>query len=855
MKNENLGDFVEYELIPAMYERLNLIFPEMHFERRGNKWESKHHLDGTKDGSGKVTTYVYENRKYNVKDQAQGNKGIIKLFQELRGVDYPAAVETLAKECNLTAPNTDTEEYKERRRKLDNREKALEVFTSALWSGTPEAKEVLDYLHSRSWTDEEIRVAGLGAATSTLIASLPDLTEFKVKGIGTTHTLAIPYRNGSRLFGFKFREARKELRTPLKYLNTPGLPKGNGLFGIGIGIEDVVIVESELDALHAQARGFRSIAATTGGAVTEGQLQDAIKRGAKRITLLLDNDEAGRKFVLEQKNGQESGTLPLLEAHGVETYVASFPEDSKDVDEFFQNGHSVKELETLCDEALPSHLYRYDRLQAQYVAKQEEQEGKLTLKQREDFLQAVARILNAPNMKRYDRPLIFARIAAIADSLRLELDSYKELLDMEYNLQEQQRRTEETKRAAQKVDELLKAGKGDEALALMESTAEKARERGRATKFSEVFAPPSSQELEKFLSELKEGLPTGFKFGKKGQEEPLTLNEGLTFVCAKTGHGKTTFLNNIAINEARRQLHRQRQTEGQAEAKHVLYFSYEIGKRRLIPDLLNTFVNDPEISNRPLDTIHSHIRTYGKSEQERARYFTGGEAGEKYAHFLEKKRDFYENYLSSGVLTIVDEPYKVEELLEAIKFYLKGNDVSLVCIDYAQLIYSETYSRQRTEEIKRVVTEIKEYAVKVQLPFVLAAQFNRKIESPLDMVTDNIGEGGDFERIADTCIGLYNLKSLKAPKEDKAELEKLLASLIPELDVNNLESEAEKRKVENKILFRLMKRRYGYYPLDAVLDWEGRTKYIAQNDPDHFLTGYTQEELFKEEEERELPPF
>ena len=42
----------------------------------------------------------------------------------------------------------------------------------------------------------------------------------------------------------------------------------------------------------------------------------------------------------------------------------------------------------------------------------------------------------------------------------------------------------------------------------------------------------------------------------------------------------------------------------------------------------------------------------------------------------------------------------------------------------------------------------------------------------------------------------------------------------------------ELKPIPGKLFVRLMKRRYGYFPLDTVLEWEGRTKYIKPNYPE-----------------------
>ena len=148
----------------------------------------------------------------------------------------------------------------------------------------------------------------------------------------------------------------------------------------------------------------------------------------------------------------------------------------------------------------------------------------------------------------------------------------------------------------------------------------------------------------------------------------------------------------------------------------------------------------------------------------------------------------------------------------------------------------------------KVVNDIKDFANREGIPFVLAAQFNRDVDSPVSVDTKNIGEGGDFERIADTCIGLFNLKELHPLPKNKDE-EKAAKKLLSDLGAATYAQGEELKPIQGKLFVRLMKRRYGYYPLDTILEWEGRTKYIKPNFEEALSTQAQQTELFSETQE------
>lgn len=845
-KNKSLDDFIEYDLNPALFGCVDKAFPSLDFQRKARGWASTHHLNGDEDKAGNVVTYVYTNAPYMAIDHARSEKKrLINLYMELNGKDFTEALKDLAELCYLESPIYEREEYREREQRVDSLERANAAFTSALWEDTEEARKVREYLHSRKWTDEEIKRGGLGLITPKVISSLPDGNEYRIATYGKhgeliaeagkTHLLVWAYRNGSRIFGFKFREVcSKEESTGQRFLNTKGMSKGKGFYNMPSSAKDITIVESELDANLAELRGVDGIVATAGGTATDTQIEDALRRGVERFTLLFDNDSKGDEFT--------RSTIERLQETGKSIFVASIPKQYKDIGDFLAE-HRAEELKGMLDKA---EHYSHYVLREEIVKKYQEREDKsgvFTLKDREEFFAEVERLLNSDYIKPYERKDIYKFLTNYEDSLNFKVSDFKEWADKAFLRKMEATRAEETRKGISEAQALAESGKIEEALKAMRRTSSEQSAKEKALEFASVFSPSSPDEYGTFLSEIKEGVPTGYKFEQRGQKEPLTLNAGLTFICGYRGHGKTSFLNNIALNDARRNLSLQ-------NGKSVLYFSYEVDKRRLIVDLLNTFVNDKDISANPSNSIISYFK--GKGEE----YFRKDrrEDGKThYQYFEERKSAFLRDYLSSGALVIADENYKVGQLLDAIKYYVSTRKVSIVCIDYAQLIYSEDYSRLRTEEIKQIVNDIKDFANKEGIPFVMAAQFNREVDSPISVDTKNIGEGGDFERIADTCIGLFNLKELH-PLPKNSDEEKAAKKLLSDLGVATYGQGEELRPIKGKLFVRLMKRRYGYYPLDTILEWEGRTKHIAMNDEGALLS-VEQGSLFDIEEEEDDLPF
>lgn len=818
-------------------------FPDMQFKDKGNKWISPFHLLNGEKGS-PDQSYIHKNGS-TLCDNNGDKEPVIDTYMRRNGRDFPTALRELGRICGIESdyPSYDNEKAQAYKDAQQKRREANSRFISALWGGSKEANRVLEYMRSRNWTAEEIKKAEIGYADTDLLASLPySDTHSEQDGhenrlIGTEYRLTIPYRVGSDIYGFKFRDidhASKEAQAEKqgqeyklpKYFNTFGSPKNGGFFSVPRSCPDLVIVEGELDALHAKVRGYKNIVATAGGAATTSQVQDAIKRGVRRFTLLLDNDEAGQRFIMP--------SLTNIEEKGGEVFIAYLPDEAKDTDEYLCS-HTLEEWEAFVKDAQPSYAYQFQEIANKYIKLQEAQGGSLSMKQREDFFSEVEKLMNSAPMQArpYNRQLLKEIVREYETSLIFKLSDFEEWVDKAFYREQAKKRKAELQAAATQVNDLLSQGKTDEAAEAMRTAAAKANSTDKENGFIRDFAPIREGDFDRYLSEIQEGIPTGIVFQDGKNKTALTLNAGLTFICGYRGHGKTSFLNNIALNEATRNIRLH-------TGKSVLYFSYEVEKRRLIADLLNTFVNDPDIQqNSPIDAILSYFRR----SDDKGKWFNHGRRTDGKLHidyFEERLREFRKDYIGSGSLVIVDENYKVGRLLEGIAYYLTRYTPSIICIDYAQLLYSEDFSRQRTEEIKKVVNDIKDFANKRGIPFVLAAQFNRYVESPVSVDTKNIGEGGDFERIADTCIGLFNLKELHPlpnAKDEEREAKKLIGRLMGATC-------SELTSAPNKLFVRLMKRRYGYYPLDTLLDWEGKTKKIGLNDEEALFPKPEQEELF-----------
>ena len=771
----------------TVYDRLfdgdvRLAFPQMDFTFKAGKWVSSHHLDGTEDSAGKETTYIYSDTRFCAKDQARDeSEELIKLYANLNGLDREGAEQRLSELCRVELPSgsggSDLDKFKAEQ---ESRAAAIKTFQAALFNGSDEAQQALDHLRNgRNWDDELIKATGLGIITKEVQKSLSGCAKDECNYFDHYKKvrLVIPYYIGTKIIGFKFRRLflwgdEEKDKENAKYIYSKGCSKSN-LFGIVDGQKEVVVFESELDTLHAKYLGLNTATATGGGGVSEAQAKNAMRRGVRKFILLFDNDEKGQRFIWESvENIEKAG------GKARDVFVATIPTDYKDPDEFLAE-HSIDELRTAINKAQRARIYEYK-----------------------------------------------------GDVAESEYESFAEWSEQK---EQEKARAEELSNTLERLATLSKEGRINEAAALMNEAGSKLRTESEAEEFRRVYAPPSGDMFDSLLSHLNKGLPTSYSFKDVGRRDyPLTLETGITFVCAPTGHGKTSFLNCLALDEAKRNI-------ALNNGKRVLYFTYEIEKGNLLLDLINTYNDNPDISNYPLDTIRGYFNG------DRDKWFAK-HSGSDYKGFERKVAQFKKDYFTSGALTIIDEEYTAEKLIRSLRNATAENDVSLICIDYAQLIYSEGFARMRTEEIKKIVHDINEFTKQSKLPVVMAAQFNRSVNSPLDVSLSAIGEGGDFERIANTVVGLFNLNSLRPIDSSTDSKVNALLSRLGEScnDGNGIKA------IDNKIYAVVLKRRYGLRGVEAIFDWIGKTKTVRGNNPKAMDCEAKEQALFTDDENNEL---
>lgn len=828
-----ITDFINNELYPVLFYHVDKAFPELQFTKskngHGKDWNSPLTLKGTEPTSGRREdkTVVTAKKPHLIHEQGGETYSLVS-YQLLRTGHYPGAqgkelveaVRYLASLCGLELPDCETEEYKAYKERQEKLENTMERMKQALRS--PEGAETLRYLtEERKYTLEEIDAMELGYCSPGIAKTLEDAPY----GAGDTYKLAIGYRSRGRLLGYKLR-ALEDIKP--KYKNSVGLPKSSSFFGLsGLKLtgnkekdRDLIIVEGELDALHAQALGVENIASSTGvdGINTEALLE-AKKQGVKRITVVVDweKTEADRK----KKTPIVERAIHTIHKAGLESLIIELPGtdgEKTDVDSYLLS-NSKDELLALIDEAESGALYIWNKMIRGKAIELSGGEGeRITDKVLQDYKRETLELLKDTEVV---SPTERDRILSYF-SRSVGEDIGKEALQEEADRQAERANQErQKKQGAELIKQASQLAETDinGALQLVLDRGREVLNISRETEYASLLALPDREGIRRKLSARPKGISTDYIFSKGRIKERLTLPTGaVTLLCAPPAHGKSTLLRNLAL-----------QTANNGDEGTVLYFTMEEDYESTIIELVNTYVGEelttPYKEFNNLTTLAEYYRT------DDTRYIKKSVL----ATFKEKEAQFMENLIQSGKLRIYDGDYYSDELLEAIRYICGKVQVKAVFIDYVQLLYKRGNKLARNEELKEIAKSLRQLAKEKKLPIVLAGQLNRQAKSPTEMHSQNIADSADLEREANKVILLWN--SEYKPLNDSG--------------YNETEIAQDKRPIlgtPGAIYARLSKNRGGAPNLDVLLKFVGNTGVIETNSED-----FTDEdEPTSEAEQREL---
>ena len=758
--SKEITDWIKYELYPTLFESIDTALPEFSFKRRGRNWVSSNRLKITgEEGDSVGKVYVWETAPGFIKDFTRETSSIVDYVIRRDGVEFIQAVKTLADVVGLQLPKGEfnQESYQRYKDQATLLEDCNSYFIYCLENSTG-ADEVRAYLSSRGYSDEDVKAMELGyipdqdklfkhLLSKGYSQSLIDEVVKLNKGIGSTHRLTIPYRSGGSVKGFKFRTVGDA--TP-KYLNSTGLDRLGGFFNLsGIkGDKDVVIVEGELDSLSATARGVENVVATGGNSIAPEQVKDAIKRGTKSFTLCLDT-EPGKE---EETAKRITSAIEVILGEGVNrVYIVTLPDlggGKTDPDRLIKES-GVEAFREALRGALPYYEYKLQETLNKY-GKIEEERGlqpKDIDRLLDEVVETASQIPDATDRDRYKK--LFTSLEAIKE-LGISEESLSITVDRLTSTRDKEAQAKEFKKLLYEATQLQDKGETDKALELLDSKVKEVKLKDKATEFSSLLLPTTEAQVKEEEANLPGSLDTGYRIGR---DELLLPGAAISVYAAPTGHGKTVFLINTALNVA-----------DKYPDKKFVFFTYEERDTAILQYFLNTYIdvdlNSLDKGNRRL------IRDYFKTGS--TQYI----ASNSLDYFHQKKEEFFKTYIETGRILIKRADYNSSELDLAIR-YLHKQEATIggVFIDYFQLLNAPGEVKRaerinsRQEELKFICQSLNKTAKDTGLPLILAAQFNREVSNLMDMHPQKIREAADIEQIVNTLVGLWNLSKKDVGKE------------------------------------------------------------------------------------------
>ena len=782
------SDLME-EIIQRIQPDSRRHFPEFGFKKTGGGWVA---TQGTIDGEkANGHLYHYDNAPYCFVNQK--NSTTISLWnyiKRVQGLSNQDTLKALATMAGVALPETGglSEEALEANRKRESLLEATQVyFTGELLKDG--GKEVLKYLKEiRKYTEDEIKNMGLGyyPDPGSLQKHLKEkghdpetinAAGLKTFGFGTTHKLTIPYRYPTgELKGFICRALSSDVKP--KYKNPAGVKMDTPINQDRAGrTKRLTIVEGPLDALISTARGVEGVVATGTSTINAGQVETIKRYGVRDVILCFDsNDKAGAE-------GTEKA-LTHLNKHGIRAYVITLPGDHKDPDELLRTGKEGLEIfKELIDRPASAARWKANRILSQYDLTNDPEAD-------EALYEALA----------YEETLLHPLDAKqFREVIRVALDIPEgelKALTKDYRTKRAEaREVKEYQALSNKVRDMVREiGNGQAGLEDLRQYVNGKIPDIRSLGVAGYVEPYT---LDRYLEDLKTSR-AGLKTGWRDLDDLIKIpQEAVTIIAGRPSHGKTTFLLNLYLNLIEND-----------PKKTFLYFSYEEGQRRLTSKLI-TILGETELS--PWENVD---KVEAKIKDEKLDTVQG----------IRDACDKFKEYTEASRMLLISEPFYVDELCNTVAHLADRFDVGAVLIDYIQKVKIRGKYPTRQASLQKVSEALVESAIKLKIPFILGAQFNRDVKTMTTMNEVCLREAGDIEQDANLIIGLWNPE--KAPEAEMGEVKetyidkegnRCTQTLIPD---------------PNELVIKIMKNRDGVAPMWTTLKFNRPILKIKNSKPE-----------------------
>lgn len=330
----------------------------------------------------------------------------------------------------------------------------------------------------------------------------------------------------------------------------------------------------------------------------------------------------------------------------------------------------------------------------------------------------------------------------------------------------------------------------------------------KVKKVNDYFSGSFAADMRNF-KDSSEHLTTDYEHFPEGEtpEDRNILIRGaaLTYIAGATGHGKTSLMLNLAIQQVRK-------------GNKILFLTYEEPAENIALKLFSVYFGKP-VGFNSVEVLQKYIRAASLNINDELLYEMTGEDFEAFCNKNGIKGDHKENLckLPAAMKTFANDVYgktlfvkslskTAKELETDIKGFPKSIGLSAVFIDYIQLMESGSGNTraQRFDEIKAICKMLMDTAKETRLPIVLGAQFNREVNKSGVLSISDIAEGSDIEKSANQIIAIWN--GNETPKDSKKG------------DLENLKND--------QMLLKILKNRGGVNNARKIYGFDSNTRVI-----------------------------
>lgn len=556
------------------------------------------------------------------------------------------------------------------------------------------------------------------------------------------------FNHDGNIAGFTIRKPTDKEGIEARYVNNKGLGKADHLFNLTREAEgkNIVIVEGQLDALagtyfalpQEEMKRYHFVA-ISGNNISERQVTSLKALNCKRVILLLDNDEAGRKGAIQ--------TAGKLIAVDISPDIASIPKECecKDIDEL------IRKYKDDIDGKYPDLKELLDNAKKYEIAVNPDKSIKETQMEQEKSeldpeLQALLNQIEHDRIAHNKKTLDIFKYAKRIKEIRTRLVGQNIGLDK----------------------------KNDKSFIALNNIYSDIGEYNKLLTTDENEDKPYT--CERFLEEVTKNTNNGLKTGFLELNEHVTIQpSSLAFIAGRPSHGKTTMMLNILKNMLE---------DENNEDKAFLFYSYEETRSDILIKIILSVVNDSgleqELEGAGVEGVNLRQKALNnfKNHPLCVRENEGGKMSALNSK-LGNAYDKVNNWIKEGRLEILTpkssaeslstaifercmafqkeegQPNKQEQQIEQIK---DKKEVAAVFIDYVQKLTTEEERVNRQQEIQRICQTLLSTALdkRVATSIILGAQVNRNVTSFEELTLDKMREAGDIEQDANLVLGIWN---------------------------------------------------------------------------------------------------